>query len=94
MAAQATYLDWIKRLPVSDAAYPACACPACGNIGLAYQYFGSGASDYGWKLVWCEKCKSAVHISRTKIPAAAHVLCDDLEQQEFIASHAGLRLIY
>ena len=55
-----TYLEWMKHLPKDDGSYSSCECPACGKKGLSYQYFGFDNGDIGWKVIWCETCKSGV----------------------------------
>jgi hypothetical protein len=93
MAETSTYMDWLKRLPADDSELSACSCPECGTKGLSYQYFGFSESEFGWKLVWCDACKSGVRISRTKVPATAQPLIDDSAQQEFLDRHSDIRLI-
>jgi hypothetical protein len=93
MSKQLTYLDWLKRLPATDAEYPLCSCPVCSNIGLAYQYFGFTDSEFGWKLVWCNNCCSGIRVSRARIPSGENVLIDETEQREFLASHSDIHMI-
>jgi hypothetical protein len=87
-----TYIDWIKALPVNDNQYASSACPECGAMTLSYQYFGSHESSYGWKLVWCNSCKTGVSISRTKIPTEVHALIEDNDKKSFIEQHIGITL--
>ncbi|NVE01680.1 hypothetical protein [Massilia sp. BJB1822] len=87
------YIDWLKVLPTDDLRYDECACPECGSLGLKYQYFGLKKIGFGWKLIWCDACKSAVNISRAKIPEGVNCLVDGYEQAEFNAQHSYLRLI-
>ncbi|WBS01536.1 hypothetical protein OU994_25180 [Pseudoduganella sp. SL102] len=88
-----TYMDWLKALPADDGTLRECACPACGSLGLAYQYFGFRDSNFGWKLIWCEVCKHGINISRTRIPESAHALVEESEQAEFNRQHSEIRLI-
>ncbi|EMO2078986.1 hypothetical protein H4O05_20880 [Citrobacter freundii] len=88
-----TYLEWMKHLPKDDGSYSSCECPACGKKGLSYQYFGFDNGDIGWKVIWCETCKSGVKISRTKIPEGASRLIDFQEQGRFFETKPELKLI-
>ena len=88
-----TYLEWMKHLPKDDGSYSSCECPACGKKGLSYQYFGFDNGDIGWKVIWCEICKSGVKISRTKIPEGASRLIDFQEQERFFETQPELKLI-
>lgn len=93
MAETSSYMDWLKRLPANDSELSASVCPECGAMGLSYQYFGYNESEFGWKLVWCDSCKSGIRISRTKIPTTAQPLIDDAAQQEFLDQLTDIRLI-
>jgi hypothetical protein len=89
-----TYLDWLKHLPKDDSLYFSCDCPACGKKGLSYQYIGFKNSDIGWKIVWCESCRSGVQVCRTNIPENAGALIDDKAKELFFESKNILNLTF
>jgi len=93
MERKTTYLEWVKSLPEDDSQYSSCRCPECNSIGLSYQYFGFENSEFGWKLVWCDVCKSGIRISRTKVPKNAVSLIDENDQKEFADKYTELVLI-
>ena len=93
MATTTTYVNWLKSLPFDDSGLSECICPGCGTKGLKFQYFGYDASEIGWKLVWCDACKSGIRISRTKIPTTVQALIDESAQQVFLDLHSDIRLI-
>lgn len=86
------YLEWIKRLPISDAEYMQCSCPVCNCTGLLYQYFGFADSDFGWKLIWCPSCIHGIQISRTRVPVEAQVLIAEEDQEQFFRQHPRINL--
>ena len=88
------YLDWLKSLPRNDEDYKAAVCPACGTVGLSFQYFSSSQNaKTGWKLVWSEACEQGISLSRVGIPEGASVLFDETEIAEFNKSHQNIRII-
>ncbi|BDA94193.1 hypothetical protein E5AUHO_17820 [Citrobacter freundii] len=88
------YIDWLRHLPRSDSLYVLTDCLNCGEKGLSYQYLGFDNSDIGWKIIWCETCKSGVTVSRTKIPEGASRLIDLQEQERFFETKPELKLIF
>ncbi|MEJ2074559.1 MAG: hypothetical protein P8X79_13990 [Reinekea sp.] len=87
------YLSWIKHLPSRDNEYAKCSCPECQSTGLKYQYFCFGSDEYGWKLIWCETCKSGIKVSRVKLPEEAVALVDETEHKLFLEAHSELKLV-
>lgn len=93
MSEHSTYINWLKRLPANDVEYAHCACPACGAVGLSYQYFGFADGEFGWKLVWCTSCMAGIRISRTRIPSSAKPLVGEDDQMQFLERHVDINLI-
>ncbi|MFQ0835568.1 MULTISPECIES: hypothetical protein [Citrobacter freundii complex] len=87
------YIDWLRHLPRSDSLYVLTDCLNCGEKGLSYQYVGFDNGDIGWKVIWCEACKSGVKISRTKVPQGVTKLIDFQEQEHFFETKPELKLI-
>lgn len=89
-----TYMDWLKHLPRDDLKMSDCSCPACETKGLSYQYFGFREGSVGWKLVWCNACKSGIQISRTKIPTTAQPLIGESAHTAFLNQYNDLCLTW
>lgn len=87
-----TYEGWLLALPRSDEAHKYHRCPACGRIGLHFQYFSIETGNVGWKQVWCSSCFNGVSVSRVIVPDGADVLRTEDEYSAFVASHPRIKL--
>lgn len=93
IANEMTYEGWLLALPRSDEAYQGSRCPACGSIGLHFQYFSIETGNVGWKQVWCSTCLNGVSVSRVIVPEGCDVLRTEDKYSSFVASHPGIKLV-
>ena len=89
-----SYLEWVKSIPASDKDLVDCQCPSCEGRGLSYQYFGLAENEFGWKIVWCDKCLTGIRISRVKLSGCEKVLVNEDEQSAFLEKYSNLNLIF
>ena len=85
------FKEWLMLLPWQN---KSCPCPSCGEQAIDYRLIGDIDKNVGWAMIWCERCKVGIHVSRMQLPSNAKIYSfEEVEENENILPQYKINLV-